>query len=217
MSAPVVVAIPTIAERAHARDQVAKAWQQHTCQPVDVIFSDVPGGWGAGLNDIWERIRRDPPDILVCGSDDMLPEDDNWLPPLLDLMERGVYPAPCVIDPRFTNYGGHLTAVPDGTPADMSSFPVLHRQWLGSVFPLPAGLSYYLDNLIAVLLARAGIPCVACPSSRIRHLHAAEGRGFGHGSEEQAMIAHSRRYTAALAELGIDRKDLPPGQRGALL
>lgn len=146
----------------------------------------------------------------------MCPADDNWLPPLLDLMERGVYPAPLVDDPRFTNYGGHRHPVEDGTPSDMSSFPVLHGQWLGDVFPLPPDLHYYADNLVAVKLARVGIPCVACPSSRIRHMWAKEARGAGEGSEEARMLVDTARYTAALAELGIDRQMLPEGQRGPL-
>lgn len=212
----IVIAVPTIPERAHRLDDVAAAWQQHTCQPVDVFFSDKPGSWAAGLNDIWERVRKTPPAVFVCGSDDMVPADGNWLPPLLDYMGRGVSPAPCVIDPRFTNYGGHLTPVPDGTPADMSSFPILHGMWGDTVFPLPDDLHYYSDNLIAVKLAAAGIPCVACPSSRITHLWAEEGRGAGEGSEERRMLNDSLRYTAALAELGIDRGALPAGQRGPL-
>lgn len=212
----IVVAIPTIEARAELCTVTIEAWHRHTCQPVETITSHAAGGWAAGLNDVWAQVRDPAPAVFVCASDDMQPADDNWLPPLLDVMSRGAYPAPCVIDPRFTNYGGHLNPVPDGTPSDMSSFPVLHGQWGDSVFPLPQGLSYYADNLIAVKLARIGIPCVAVPSSRIEHLWAPEGRGFGLGSEEAAMIEHSRRYTEALAELGVDRKGLPAGQRGPL-
>lgn len=213
----IVIAMPTIPERAELALETAAAWQLHTCQPVEVIPSHAPGGWAAGLNAIWAQVRDPAPDVFVCASDDMQPADGNWLPPLLDYLHRGVYPAPCVIDPRFINHGGHLRPVPDGTESQMSSFPVMSGQWGDVVFPLPDDLSYYADNLIAVKLARAGIPCVAVPSSRIRHLWAQEGRGFGEGSEEQAMRAHSERYTRALAALGIDRATLPAGQRGPLL
>ena len=164
---------------------------------------------------MWERIKDDPPDVLVCSSDDMHPADDNWLPPLLDALERGAYPAPTVIDPRWTNYGGHQRPVPDGTPSRMSSFPVLAGEWGNTVFPLPDGLSYYADNLIAVKLGLYGIECVAVPSSRINHLHLQEGRGFGHGSELKAMHAHSKLYSQALAELGVDRRRLHTNLRGA--
>lgn len=212
----IIVAVPTIPERRHLREPVEEAWRHHTCQPIDVMFSEAGTSWCDGLNAIFDQIRDDPPLVFVCGSDDMIPSDDNWLPPLLTLMGRGVYPAPLVDDPRFTNYGGHPQPVADGTPSDMSSFPVLHREWLAAVFPLPAGLMYYGDNLISVLLARAGIPCVACPSSRIRHLHAPEGRGAGYGTEERRMLVDTVRYSRALQALGIDRGCLPAGQRGPL-
>lgn len=210
----VVVAIPTIAARGEAWQIAREAFDRHTCQPVTVIPSWAPGGWAAGLNEVWEAVREDPPEVFVCGSDDMLPEDDNWLPPLLDHMARGTYPAPTVIDPRFINYGGHKREVADGTPSWMSTFPVLSGSWGDSVFPLPADLSYYADNLIAVKLRLGGVECVAVPSSRIRHLHLQAGRGFGLGSEDKAMVEHSARYSAVLEEMEIDRAALPLDLRG---
>lgn len=211
-----VIAIPTIPARRHLHERVEAAWLEHTCQPVDVVFSEAGDSWCAGLNDIWAQVRDPAPAIFVLGSDDMIPADDNWLPPLLDSIERGTLGAPCVIDPRFTNYGGHLEPVPDGTPSDMASFIVISGMWGDTVFPLPDDLHYFGDNLVCVLLARAGIPCVAVPSSRIRHLCAEEGRGAGCGDEAARMLVDSRTYTRALEELGIDRKTLPAGQRGPL-
>lgn len=212
----VVIAIPTIEERGDRWERSAEEWQKHTCQPVKVVPSWAPGGWGAGLNEVWGQVESDPPDVFVCSSDDMVPVDGNWLPPLLDEIARGAYPAPTVVDPRFTNYGGHGRKVPDGTPSQMSTLPVLHGGWCDAVFPLPDELSYYADNLIAVKLLKAGIPCVAVPSSVIRHDHAKEGRGFGHGSESAAMRVHARLYADALAELGIDRMSLPTKLRGPI-
>jgi hypothetical protein len=214
-SPSVVVAVPTIAARGKAWEEAAAAFARYTCQPVAVIPSWAEGSWSAGLNEVWSLVREDPPDVFCCGSDDMLPEDDNWLPPLLDALERGAYPAPTVIDPRWTNFGGHDKPVPDGTPSRMSTFPVLNGGWGDAVFPLPDDLSYYADNLIAVKLAESGIECVAVPSSRIRHLHLDTGRGFGHGSEQKAMMAHSKIYSRALEELNIDRRTLHPSLRGA--
>lgn len=212
----IVIAVPTIPERRHLWPTVEAAWMTHTCQPVAVIFSEAPGSWAAGLNDIWAQVRDEPPAVFVCGSDDMVPADGNWLPPLEHWLDRGRFPAPTVIDPRFTNYGGHLVSVDDGTPSEMSSFPVIAGAWCDEVFPLPEDLHYYADNLISVKLSRAARPCVAVPSSRIQHLWAAEGRGAGEGSEEQRMLVDTVRYTHALAELGIDRLTLPLGQRGPL-
>lgn len=214
-SPSVVVAIPTIEARGDAWRECEESFARHTCQPVTVIPSWAEGGWGAGLNEVWEQVREDPPDVFVCSSDDMHPADDNWLPPLLDALRAGAYPAPTLVDPRWTNYGGHSKPVPDGTPSKMSTFPVLHGGWGDSVFPLPEGLSYYADNLIAVKLSLLGIECVAVPSSRIIHHHDQRGRGFGLGSEQKAMMAHSRLYTAALQELGVERKTLHTNLRGA--
>jgi hypothetical protein len=212
----VVIAIPTITERQPRWASVEAAWKLHTCEPLEVIFSTAPGSWAAGLNAVWRHVAHDPPDVFVCGSDDMIPADDNWLPPLLRQLAQGLFPAPCVIDPRFTNHGGHPQPVPDGTPSDMSSFPVIRGDWGPVVFPLPENLHYYSDNLIAVKLDHAGVKCVACPSTRIDHLWAKEGRGAGEGSEESRMLVDTVRYTAALAELGIDRQTLPLGQKGPL-
>lgn len=216
MSHRIVIAVPTITERRHRRGDVAAAWQRHTCQPVDVIFSEAGHSWASGLNDVWAQVRNDPPTIFVCGSDDMVPADDSWLPPLAHWISQGMFPAPCVIDPRFTNHGGHLVPVDDGTPSEMSSFPVIAGVWGDEVFPLPEDLHYYADNLITVKLARAARPCVAVPSSRIQHLWATEGRGAGAGSEEQRMLVDTVRYTSALKQLGVDRQSLPVGQRGPL-
>ena len=209
-SPDVVLAIPTLKARDPAAKETAAIWQQHTCQPLRVIVSYAPGGWSAGLNDAWEQVRMEPPLAFVCGSDDMEPEDDNWLPPLLDLLQREAFPAPTVIDPRWTNYGGHVTPVPDGTPSDMSSFPVIHGSWGDAIFPLPESLSYYADNLISVKVRQLGKPCVACPSSRIVHRYSQIARGFGHENELAALRAHEELFEAELVELGIDRRTLPP-------
>lgn len=210
----IVVAIPTIAERGELANNTAREWHMHTCQPVRTIASDALGSWAAGLNEVWELVREDEPDVFVCGSDDMVPDDDNWLPPLLHHLERGEFPAPTVVDPRFTNYGGHRTPVADGTPSDASSFPVILGAWCELIFPLPADLHYFADNLFSVLLERAGHPCVAVPSSRIRHLWAQEGRGAGFGDEQTRMLVDSVRYSDYLESLGIERTSLPVGQRG---
>lgn len=216
----IVVAIPTIPERQDMWAAVTRVWQTLTCEPVEVILSTAPGSWAAGLNDACFRAAMRGPltdrDVFVCGSDDMIPADDYWLPPLLEMLDRAVFPAPCVVDPRFTNYGGHPQPVPDGVPADMSTFPILRGDWAQHVFPLPPDLHYYADNLIAVKLQLAGVLCVACPSSIITHLWAKEGRGAGEGSEEARMLVDTSRYTAALAELGVDRQLLPAGQKGPL-
>lgn len=212
-----VVAIPTIPARRKRHAQVEAAWRRHTCQPIDVIFSEAGHSWGDGLNDIWAQVRDPAPSIFVCASDDVIPEDDNWLPPLLDHIARGVQPAPCLIDPRFTNYGGHLKPVPDGTESDMASVPVLAGMWGDSIFPVPEDLHYFCDNFVALKLLEAGIPCVAVPSSRLRHLWAEEGRGAGMPTEQIRMAVDSERYTEALAAMGIDRAELPKNLRGPLL
>lgn len=210
----IVVAIPTIAERGDLAEQTAAAWHLHTCQPVRTVISAAGDSWAAGLNDVWQQVRHLEPDVFVCGSDDMVPDDDNWLPPLLEYLAQGMFPAPCVVDPRFTNYGGHRSPVDDGTSSDGSSFPVIAGGWGDLIFPLPPDLHYYADNLFAVLLERAGHPCVAVPSSRIRHLWAREGRGAGFGDESTRMLVDTVRYTETLQALGIDRVLLPAGQRG---
>jgi hypothetical protein len=130
----------------------------------------------------------------------MCPRDDEWLPPLLRALGRGEFPAPTVVDPRWTNYGGHPQPLPDGTPSEFSTFPVLRREWLPLVFPLPDDLHYFGDNLIAARLDRSGIRCVAVASSVIEHACDLRGRGAGAGSEGARMHVDAERYRRTLAE-----------------
>lgn len=195
----IVVAMPTVPERSDACAQACVDWQRHTRLAVDVVTSLVPGGWCAGLNDVWRR-RRDV-DMFVCASDDMVPEDDGWLAPVLEHMRRGAMPVPCVIDPRWTNYGGFDEPVPDGTPSPRCTFPILAGPWLDIVFPLPDDLHYFGDDLIRDRLLDAGIPSVAVPTSRIRHHFDQRARGAGAGSEAARMEVDAPRYRRELERL----------------
>jgi hypothetical protein len=195
------LALPTIDARPGLAEETAAVFRSRTRESLDVVVTREPGGWCAGLNDVWRRRGR-ACDVFVCASDDMRPHDEGWLPPLLSALERGELPAPTVIDPRWTNYGGHLQPVPDGTPSEFSTFPVLRRQWLPLVFPLPDDLHYFGDNLIAARLERSGIPCVAVPSSVIDHACDLRGRGAGAGSEGARMDVDAERFRRTLAEDG---------------
>lgn len=211
----VVLAIPTIPERPGHAERTAQAWTERTPEAtVEAIISTAGETWAAGLNDVYEQVKHDPPAVFICGSDDMWPADERWLPCVLPWLEQGIFPAPRVDDPRFVNYGGHLQPVPDGTPSDMSSFPILRGDWLDTVFPLPEDLHYYSDNLLAARLFLTGVSCVAAPACRIIHLHAQEGRGAGYGSENMRLYIDTVRYTRALEADGIDRTALPEGLRG---
>jgi glycosyltransferase involved in cell wall biosynthesis len=203
----IVVAMPTVPERAEVCAETVAAWHERTPQPVEVVVSTVTGGWCAGLNDVWRRRRG--ADVFVCASDDMVPEDDEWLFPLLDALADGALPAPCVIDPRWTNYGGFDEPVPDGTPSPRCTFPVLSRAWLDRVFPLPDDLHYFGDDLIRERLVGSGVPSVAVPSSRIRHLWVEAARGAGAGSESARMQLDEPRFRAALASTNADAQREP--------
>jgi hypothetical protein len=196
----IVVAMPTVPERSDACAEASADWRRLTPVPVEVVTSLVPGGWCAGLNDVWRRRRG--ADLFVCASDDMVPENEGWLEPLLTQLRRGVMPVPCVIDPRWTNYGGFDEPVPDGTPSPRCTFPILAGGWLDIAFPLPDDLHYFGDDLIRDRLLHAGIPSVAVPSSRIRHHFDQRGRGAGAGSEGARMEIDSPRYRRELARLG---------------
>lgn len=211
----VVLAVPTIPERFPRREGLEKLWRERTPEAdLEIVYSEAGTTWGDGLNDIYEQVKDDPPDLFVCGSDDFCPADERWLPTILPWLNKNVYPAPLVEDPRFRNYGGHPHPVTDGTPGDMSTFPILRGEWLPLIFPLPEGLHYFADNLIAAMLAVNSVSCVAVPSCRMLHLHAQEGRGAGYGSENTRLYVDTVRYTRALEERGIDRLSLPVNVRG---
>lgn len=182
----IVVAIPTIEERGDAWKDVAEAWEANTPQKVAVEPSWRPPTWAAGLNEVWEN----HPDagLLVCGSDDMYPSK-GWLAAIEPYL-NGVI-APQVHDPRFSRFDG---SVQDGTETDMSSFPMIPGRFLHAIFPLPAELHYYSDNLISDRARKAGIPTLAVPSCVITHTFDPRGRGAGMGDESTRMAHDKKLY-----------------------
>ncbi len=214
----VVVAIPTIAARPGLAEKTGERWIAATPDAdVTVLISTAGSSWGDGLNDIYDRVRIDPPDLFICGSDDMIPAADQWLPAIVPFLENDCFPVPRVSDPRFENYGGPnhpQQEVSDGCPTYMSTFPILKREWLPLVFPVPEGLHYFCDNWISAALWLRGVHAVAVPSCRILHLHAREGRGAGYGSENNRLYIDTVRYSRFLESKGIDRLSLPDPIRG---
>lgn len=216
----VLLACPTIPERFPRREGLEKLWRERTPEAdLEIVYSEAGTTWGDGLNDIYEQVRDNPPDLFVCGSDDMCPADERWEPSLRMWLDAGYFTVPRVDDPRFVNYGsseGAHVEVQDGAPADMSTFPILKGEWLDKVFPVPEGLHYFADSWISLMCWRAGIKAVAVPTCRILHMHAKEGRGAGYENENTRLHVDTARYTDALNALGIDRLSLPANIRGGM-
>ena len=213
----VVLAVPTIPARAHRLPDLERLWRERTPDAdLDIIYSSAGTTWSAGLNDIWQQVRDNPPDLFILGSDDMLPADERWLPCALPWIEQGHVPAPKVSDPRFTTCGGYPYVIAPGTPADMTAFIIIAGTWGDDVFPLPDDLAYFADNLACLKLRNSGHRIVCAPDCRIIHLHAPEGRGFGFGSENTRLYIDTVRYTRTLEGMGIDRASLPPDLRGGM-
>lgn len=211
----VVLAVPTIPVRAHRLPDLERLWRERTPDAdMEIIYSQAGESWSAGLNDVWQQVADDPPDVFILGSDDMLPGDERWLPNVMPWIEKGYVPAPRVEDPRFTTCGGFPYRILDGTPADMTAFIIIDGKWGGDVFPLPEDLAYFADNLASLKLRLAGHRIVCAPDCRIIHMHAPEGRGFGFGSENSRLYIDTVRYTRTLEAMGIDRESLPPDIRG---
>ena len=189
----IVVAVPTIPERGDLWKDVARAWEEATPQQVAVEPSWRKPTWAAGLNEVWEN----HPDagLLVCGSDDMWPSP-GWLAAIEPWVSRGVI-APQVHDPRFSRFDG---SVVDGTEVGMSSFPIIAGRFLHAIFPLPAELHYYSDNLISDRARAAGIPTLAVPSCVITHSFDERGRGAGMGDESTRM-AHDKAIYRRLGQV----------------
>lgn len=213
----VVLACPTIPARAHRLPPLEELWRSRTPEAdLDIRYSDAGDTWSAGLNDIWQQIRRHPPDVLVLGSDDMVPADERWLPTAQHWLNQGKLPGPRVEDPRFVNCAGHPGTVREGTPGDMTAFLIIRGEWGRHLFPLPPDLHYFADNYANVMLTLASHDVVAVPSCRIIHLHAPEGRGAGYGSENTRLYIDTVRYTRALDAKLIDRVTLAKGLRGGM-
>lgn len=191
----ILIAIPTNGQRPDALKKTIRAWKRNT--PVDLTFHITEHGdtWCAGLNDAYRAYPG--ASIFICGSDDMYPENDRWLDPVVEALERNESPVPLMLDPRFTIYGGSQQEVPDGSHTHMTNFPVLKRAWLKDVFPLPDDLHYYGDNLIADRLHAIGVPTVATLDFVIRHDHDPRGRGAGMGDESTRM-EHDRQVYRSL-------------------
>lgn len=191
----IVVAIPTIKARGDAWEDVAQAWQDMTPEPVLCVPSWRVGSWSAGLNEVWEN--HPGADIMVMGSDDMIPRA-GWLEAIEPYLDRGVL-APQVIDPRFTRFGPEVS---DGQEVDMSSFPILSQRFLRQVFPLPPELHYYSDNLISDKARKHGTPTVAVPSCVIDHLMDERARGAGLADEMTRMAYDKAIYKKILSGSG---------------
>lgn len=195
----VVVAIPTIEDRGELWQDTAKAWRHHTSQPIEIVPSWAPGGWAAGLNAVYNE--HPDADIFVCGSDDIIPVDDFWLPCVESFLERNLSPVPMMLDPRFVIQGGVISDEEreDGAESHMSNLPILRGDWLDKVLPLPADLHYFSDNLASTRLHKIGVKTVYAKSFVVRHLWDPRGRGAGMLTEENRM-QHDRalykRYQA---------------------
>lgn len=190
----IVIAIPTNGLRHDTLQATKDAWVRHTCQPITFHVTTYGDTWAAGLNDAWKT--HPDADVFVCASDDMFPEDDFWLPPAVSHLDKNECPVPTVLDPRMTTHGGTQDTywegeVTEGAPARMTNFPILKREWLDKVFPLPEDLHYFSDNLIGDRLKAAGIPLVTCLDIRIRHAWDQRGR-----NESERMQADRKRYKA---------------------
>jgi hypothetical protein len=185
----IVLAIPTIEARGTAWEDVAAVWIRHTCQPLTVIPSWRPSSWCDGLNEAWEQAPD--ADLFIAASDDMVPQDDYWLPAIEPYLEQGCI-APQVLDPRFARFDA---TVSDGDHTNMSSFPIIAGRFLDKVFPLPTGLHYYGDNYISEKrLTPQGIPTIAVPSCVIVHNFDERGRGAGMGDESTRMAYDREMY-----------------------
>lgn len=181
------MAIPTIAERGDAWQDVAVKWTERS--PVEVIC--VPawrkGGWCDGLNEVWEQ--HQDASVFACGSDDMVPRE-GWWDAVFPYLGKGII-APQVLDPRFARFD---TSVRDGDETRMSTFPIISQKFLSQVFPLPSGLHYYGDDLISDKAKKAGTPTIAVPSAVFDHLFDERGRGAGMGDETTRMAYDREIY-----------------------
>lgn len=190
----IVVAIPTIEERGDAWKDVEAAWYETTPEGLNIIC--VPswrkGSWAAGLNEVWEQHPK--PDLFVMGSDDMAPEE-GWYEAIAPFTHKACI-APQVVDPRFSRWGEDQEA---GEETRMSTFPILAGKFLHHVFPLPAELHYFTDDLVSDRLRAVGIPTVAVPDCVIIHKMDHRGRGAGMGDESTRMAHDKHIYKRILS------------------
>lgn len=181
----IVVAIPTNGQRPDTLQQTIANWRERTAEPLGFHVTTYGKTWAAGLNDAW---RNHPDtDLLICGSDDMWPQNGEWLPAIQPYIHKACI-APQVLDPRFSRWDETTS---DGDVTRMSSFPIFAGDFMRHVFPLPEELHYYTDDLISDRLKEQGIPTVAVPSCVIVHGFDPRGRGAGMGDESTRM-AHDR-------------------------
>ncbi len=147
------MALPTIDARPGLAEETAAVFRSRTRESLDVVVTREPGGWCAGLNDVWRRRRG--ADVFVCAGDDVVPADDGWLDPLLTQIQHGATPVPRVTD----------------------EFAVVAGDWLDRVFPLPEDLRAATSELIRARLEIGGaataepsfavvIPTIGRPSLR---------------------------------------------------
>lgn len=136
---------------------------------------------------------------MVCGSDDIFPENDYWLPACEEWLEQGKSPVPHMKDPRFEIQGGVITDTPRsaGDQSHMTNFPILRGDWLRFVFPLDPRMHYFSDNVIADRLHAHGVETVYAPDFVVVHTWDERGRGAGMGSEDIRMVHDRQLYRSA--------------------
>lgn len=182
------IVIPTIAGREEHFERCLAAYKTNTTSDFEIIVErDHPAvgpAWNAGA-------ERAAGDYLHFTADDLEPHP-GWDVPALEAIERGLLPAPRVVNQygRLDSCGLHGVEMEDWAVVPMSVVPVMSReQWaaIGPVLPI----HYFTDNWISWRGAKAGWPTVVRRGFAFTHHWAQHGRGAGMTYDER--MTHDRQ------------------------
>jgi glycosyltransferase involved in cell wall biosynthesis len=176
------IVIPTIRGREEHFQRCVAAYESRTVSAFEIIVErDHPAvgpAWNAGA-------ARATGDYLHFTADDLEPHE-GWDVPALEVVQRGLMPAPRVINQhgRLDSCGLHGVEMEDWAVVPMSVVPFMSReQWaaIGPVLPI----HYFTDNWISWRGHRAGWPTVVRRDFAFTHHWAQHGRGAGMTYDER--------------------------------
>lgn len=186
MSEPVVaVVLPTIAGRERLLDATRASYR--AAAGVEVVLVEVKGL--PTIGQAWERGRAvlDEQgveyDWLHLSADDVLPTRDALRLAIEFSVDRTAYASPRILNRDGSLHscgtlgaGMLLPEVPTGSPAGSSPFPLLHREHVERIPPIPP-IHYYADDFLGFWARHAcGLDALVCREFELLHMEGTTGR-----------------------------------------
>jgi hypothetical protein len=172
----IAVVIPTLPARSEVCERTVAAFKEQGAEVLLVSGASTCGeGWAAGL-------RSAEADYILLGCDDAVPHP-GAVEAGMRAADDGIYPSPRIVladgtlESCGTLGGGgcHLPECPDGTLANMSSFPIATAQMWERIGE-PPDIHYYVDDYLGYMARCIGLDCQVVRNYAFTHHDEQHGR-----------------------------------------